>query len=102
MRCDNCDEEFEISSDPRHDWSPCCSHDCNGAARLRELGWTITQAFQVMRPESVARMVRNVFDAQELERGLKNLAKENAARLSAKLTNSVEHPKQTAQETAQT
>jgi hypothetical protein len=78
MQCDNCAGEYEIASDPRHDWSPCCSHDCNGAARLREAGWTITQAFQVMRPESVARMVRNVLDAQEFDRGLKNLAKDKS------------------------
>jgi hypothetical protein len=31
-----------------------------------------------MRPESVARMVRNVLDAQEFDRGLKNLAKDKS------------------------
>ncbi len=49
---------------------------------MRELGWTITQAFQVMRPEGVARMVRDVFDAHEFECGLKMLAKEKAERLA--------------------
>lgn len=82
MHCDNCGAEYSQPSDQRHDWTPCCSYECNGAARLRELGWTITQAFQVMRPEGVARMVRNVSDAHEFECGLKMLAKANAERLA--------------------
>jgi hydrogenase maturation factor HypF (carbamoyltransferase family) len=79
--CDNCRMEYKIPDDQRHDWSPCCSIGCNGASRLRELGWTIEQSFQVMNRGCVAKMVRNVFDMHEFELCLKKLANDEVDRL---------------------
>lgn len=70
--CENCGREYARPTEG-WDWSPVCSIQCNGAARFREGGWTITQALQVAHPDVVVRMVRNVADAQKFEAALKAL-----------------------------
>ena len=77
----SCFGRLKKTDDQRHYWSPCCSIGCNGESRLRELGWTIEQSFQVMNRGCVAKMVRNVFDMHEFELCLKKLANDEVDRL---------------------
>lgn len=83
MRCENCGNEYGKPANDSADWTTCCSRECNGAARLIEAGFTITQAFDCASPEVVARMIRNVFDMYEFKAGLRKLAMVQLERLSS-------------------